>query len=188
MTDVQRSKLEYFFSVLDYNGNLILQPDDFTRVADQISNTLNYGPQAKARLELKLKSSRLFIQLLADIGKDDVSITLTEWLDFFKYFESSRPEYVKRYITRIVNYIFMLFDQNGDLLINQKEYHDMFKVYGLDTTYVNKGFDKLDENNDGFISKDELIDGCYDFFLSSDAEAPGNWMFGNWNQKLVSEA
>ena len=187
MKATQQTKLEYFFSILDYNGNQLLQPDDFTRVADKISDTLGYEKLSKNRLELQLKSSRLFIQVLADIGKDDVTITLSEWLDFFTYIETRRPEFVKRYISRIANYVFNLFDQNQDMRINREEYLAMFKIYDLDIEFVNIGFDKLDENKDDYISKSELIDGCYDFFLSSDPDAPGNWMFGNWNNKVVHQ-
>lgn len=186
MNEVQKSKLTYFFSVLDSNGNQILQPDDFTLVAEKISDRLGYDKESKSRLELRLKSSRLFVQILADLEKEDVSITLDDWLGFFKFFETKHPEYVKRYITRIVHYIFSLFDHNNDLQINRQEYKDMFRVYSLNPEFQDVGFDKLDENGDQYISKQELIQGCYDFFLSPDPDAPGNWIFGNWRDPVIN--
>lgn len=183
MTTLQKSKLEYFFSILDTSGNEVLQPDDFLNVADKISDKLRYGEKSKARLKLRLKSYRLFIQILADIGKEEESISIDEWLNFFDFFNFKQPDYINRYMIRISNYIFSLFDNNFDLHINRQEYKEMFEAYNINLEDASIGFDKLDENEDQFISKKELVQGCYDFFLSSDPNARGNWIFGNWNNR-----
>lgn len=185
MTEFQKIKIEYLFSVLDSNGNQILQPDDFTGVAENLSDILGYEKDSKLRLELKLRSYRLFVQILADIGKEEINITLDEWRKFFSFIGSVRPQFIKRYVTRVVNYFFSLFDENGDSLINRQEYGNMFKAYGIDQEYLEVAFNKLDENSDDYINKDELINGFYDFFLSSDPESPGNWIFGNWEAQVV---
>jgi hypothetical protein len=75
-----------------------------------------------------------------------------------------------------------MFDQNDDKYITKAEYKDMFRVYGIDMKYLDMGFNKLDFNGDGQISKTELVQGFSDFFLSSDPDAPGNWIFGDWSK------
>lgn len=183
MTTLQQSKLEYFFSILDTDGNQILQPDDFLRVADRIGDKLGYGESSKARLKLRLKSYRLFVQILTDIGKEEESISLREWLAFFEYFNFKQPAYINRYMIRITYYIFSLFDSNFDMHIGRQEYREMFRTYNIDLAEAQMSFDKLDENEDEFISRKELVQGCYDFFLSSDPEARGNWIFGDWTNR-----
>jgi hypothetical protein len=145
LSEIQKQKLVYFFSVLDINGNGVLQPDDFTNVGDRISDLIGYGKKSKKRLKLKVKSYRLFIQVLTDIGKDQTELRLEEWVKFFEEHALEQPQ---KYVVRTVNYLFSIFDQDGDGFITQDEYMDMFKAYDLDMEDVEKGFGQLDLNAD----------------------------------------
>jgi len=180
LSEVQEKKLRHFFSVMDDDGNHILEPDDFTAVAHKISDILEYPKKSSKRLQLHVRSYRLFIQLLADIGKEETNITLEEWLGLFDRILHGKSTYIKNYVYRTASYIFSLFDQDGNRYIDKDEYRDMFRVYGINEAYLENGFGKLDINGDGQLSKNEIIKGMTDFFLSSDPEAPGNWIFGDW--------
>lgn len=178
--DVRRKKLSYLFDILDANKNQLLQPDDFVYVAERMSDILEYEKDDKQRLQLKFKATRIYIQLLTDMGKMDVSIDKDEWINFFTSDIQLETNAAKRYIFRTAAYIFMLFDQNADKVISKKEYLDMFTVYQIQLDQLENAFDKLDTNHDGQISMDEMIKGLEDFFLSADPEAAGNWIFGDW--------
>jgi len=184
LSNNQKLKLEFFFSVLDVNGNGILQPDDFTLIGDRISNLIGHEKKSKKRLNLKVKSYRLFIQILTDIGKEETELSVLEWVDFFNTHALEMPQ---KYVIRTVNYLFSIFDQDGDGFITEDEYLDMFKAYDLDVDDVEKGFKMLDENDDKQISKEELLSAFNDFFLSEDDDAPGNWIFGDWRLEKVVE-
>ena len=177
---IQKQKLEHLFYILDANKNGLLEPDDFVIVADKMSDILQYEKDDKQRLQLKFKATRIYIQLLTDMGKMDVSIAKEEWISFFTSDLEHQTGAAKRYIFRTAAYIFMLFDQNGDRLISKREYLDMFKVYQIDFNQLENAFDKLDTNHDGQISMSEMIHGFEDFFLSSEPDAAGNWIFGDW--------
>mgnify|MGYP006274069733 CR=1 FL=1 len=180
LSDIQEKKLRHFFDVMDDNDNRVLQPDDFTSVASKISDILGHPKHSTHRLQLQVRSYRLFIQLLTDIGKEETNITLDEWLELFDRILHGKATFIKSYVYRTASYIFSMFDQNNDRYITKDEYQDMFKVYDIDMKYLDMGFRKLDFNDDGQISKTELISGFSDFFLSSDPEAPGNWIFGDY--------
>ena len=70
LTEVRRKKLSYLFNILDSNKNELLQPDDFSQVAEKMSDSLNFEENSKERLRLKLKSLRLYVQLLTDMEKE----------------------------------------------------------------------------------------------------------------------
>lgn len=180
LSDIQEKKLRHFFYVMDDNDNKVLQPDDFTSVASKISDILGHPRDSTQRLQLQVRSYRLFIQLLTDIGKEETTITLNEWLGLFDRILHGKSTFIKSYVYRTATYIFSMFDQNNDRYITIDEYKDMFRVYDIDMKYLEMGFKRLDFNNDGQISKTELVSGFSDFFLSSDPDAPGNWIFGEW--------
>jgi len=182
MTEVQRQKIIHFFNVLDNDGNGVLQPDDFQLVGDAISEIVGYEPNTRERLELKLRAHKLFIQILKDINKIKAEISLDEWIKFFEEIVLARPN---DYINQSSTYLFSLFDQDGDGFIDDKEYRDMFRAYGLYSAQAKKAFDMLDLNGDGQLSGGEIVKAFEDFFLSSDEKSPGNWIFGEWRPQGV---
>ena len=178
--DIRKQKLTYLFQILDSDKNGILEPDDFVLVAERISDILQIGQEDVQRLQLKFKATRIYMDLLKDMGKTKIHLDNDEWYSFFVSNDESDTSAAKRYILGTASYIFMLFDQNGDKHISKKEYQDMFTVYQIDLQHSEYAFDQLDTNHDGQISMAEMVDGFEDFFLSKDPEAAGNWIFGVW--------
>ncbi len=180
MTDVQKQKVLHFFNVLDHNGNGILQEDDFSEIGDSLANQMGHAGNSRERLALKIKAHSLFLQILEDLEKIEAELTPPEWLKFYKDFILT--EY-NDYISESSDYLFSLFDQNDDGYIDEHEYMDMFRAYGLYMTHAKKAFDLLDLNDDGRISRQEMVKAFRDFFFSSDPDAPGNWIFGDWRKE-----
>lgn len=182
MTEVQKQKIIHFFNVLDHNGNGVLEHTDFEQVGEDMSDIIGLAENSRERLLLRLKAHGLFIQILQDINKEDAELHLDEWIKFFEEVVLARPN---DYVNQSSTYLFSLFDQDGDGYIDEREYLDMFRAYGLYVSIAKKGFDKLDLNDDGRISGGELVQAFEDFFLSSDENAPGNWIFGDWQRSAV---
>ena len=181
MNPIQKRKITHLFNVLDVNRNKELQPDDFIAVANRISDLLEYPEKSRKRVALQVRSFRLFVQLLADLQKEETSITFDEWMRLFTVVLLKNEQIIKNYVRRTTAYIFMLFDHNNDHVVSEEEYINMFKVYNIDEEYARIAFKKLDENQDGVLSQDEVISGFHDFFLSGDSAAKGNWIFGKWD-------
>lgn len=179
MTELQRHKLLHFFHVLDRDDNGILEEEDFTLVGDGISDQIGHTGSSKERLSLKIRAYSLFLQILNDLEKKEATLTIEEWLLFCENFVLVKSN---DYILKTCDYLFSLFDQDGDGYLDRVEYLDMFKAYGLFSANVLKAFDLLDLNADERISKQELIKAFSEFFLSSDSEAAGNWIFGDWRK------
>ncbi|NEO66889.1 MAG: calcium-binding protein, partial [Moorea sp. SIO4G2] len=55
-----------------------------------------------------------------------------------------------------------------------------FKAYGIDDSQIEEIFGRFDQNNDGYIDKQEILDLVTEFYYSQDPEAPGNWIFGSY--------
>jgi len=179
MTELQQQKIAHFFNVLDHDGNGVLESDDFELIGDDLSDIIGYPKESVERLDLRLKAHKLFIQILKDLEKVDANVTPEEWI---KFFEEVVFKKANDYVNLSSTYLFSLFDQDGDGYIDEREYLDMFKAYGLYTSTSKKAFDQLDLNGDGRISGGELVKAFEDFFQSSDPDQPGNWIFGDWRR------
>lgn len=177
MTEIQRHKLLHFFHVLDRDCNGVLEEEDFTLVGDGISDQIGHADNSRERLFIKVRAYGLFLHILDDLKKTQATLTIDEWLMFFENFVLVKSN---DYILKASDYLFSLFDQDENGYLDKSEYLDMFKVYGLYTANAMKAFDLLDLNSDEKISKQELIKAFSEFFLSSETEASGNWIFGDW--------
>jgi hypothetical protein len=62
--------------------------------------------------------------------------------------------------------------------ISQQEWAGLLSVYNVSPVYAPLVFPKLDANQDGFLSKEEVLQLIRDFFYSNEPEAPANDMFG----------
>ncbi len=182
LSEVQQKKINHFFNILDTNKNGSLQLDDFVQVSEEIISQLNIDRQSRGGQLILIKANRLFVQLLIDTQQPDMSITLWDWMKFFeKEIENPREQGpLYGYIFRTTFHLFALFDLNRDNHISIEEYANMLSIYNIDQKNCEKGFAALDKNKDNLISSEEMVNGLNDFFNSKEAEAPGNWIFGDW--------
>jgi Ca2+-binding EF-hand superfamily protein len=180
---VQHKKLTHFFNILDNNKNGKLQEDDFIGIGENICINLSIRPTSPDHEYLIKKSKGLYLQLISDLNlKPGDPILVEQWLKYFdeEVITARNVTLLKNYIQMTVKYVFDLYDQNHDGLITVEEFTDMFTIYGIDVKYSARSFIRLDENKDEVISKEELVNAVKDFFVSSDPEKNGNWIFGNW--------
>ncbi|WP_425392999.1 EF-hand domain-containing protein [Ekhidna sp.] len=180
-SETQKKKVHHLFNVLDIDRNGQLQPNDFVNVGKKIVAQLNLSPKSRSARLILLKSHRLFVQLLTDVNNPEINLTLWDWIAFFRdQVESDEPGILDHYIKRTSRHIFDLFDMNKDRLISREEYANMLTIYNISQKVAVQGFEELDENNDDHISAEEMIAGLHNFFRSSDENAKGNLIFGEW--------
>ena len=180
-SEIQKRKVHHLFNVLDIDRNGKLQPDDFINVGRKIIVQLNLDKESRSARLILLKAHRLFVQLLIDLENPDMELTLWDWVEFFRnQIESSNSRTLDYYIYRTSRYIFDLFDVNKDKLISREEYAHMLTVYNIPQNTAKIGFEEMDTDKDNFISSDEMISGLKNFFKSSEPDAKGNMIFGDW--------
>lgn len=182
LTEIQRKKISHLFDVLDINKNGSLQLDDFVSVSEEIIGQLGIDEQSRRAKLLRLKANRLFIQFVIDTDQTDMSISLVDWMRFFDnaLVDPKENGPLRSYIFRTTFHLFSLFDLNNDKHISIEEYSNMLSVYKISPEHCERSFKQLDENDDLVISSDELVNGLNDYFTSSDPDAPGNMIFGDW--------
>lgn len=180
-SETQKRKVHHLFDVLDIDRNGQLEPDDFVNVGRKIIAQLDLDMESRSARLILLKAYRLFVQLLADLENPEMSLTLWDWIEFFRnQIESSNGKILRYYIYRTSRHIFDLFDIDRDNRISREEYANMLLIYNIPQHSAIEGFNELDANHDNYISVEEMIEGLRNFFSSDQSSAPGNMIFGDW--------
>jgi Ca2+-binding EF-hand superfamily protein len=181
LTDLQTAKLTHIFNIIDFDSNGTIEKEDFEAIGENLAiiRDFDYGSQDFDRV-MGLSISiwdKLEPHIKGNAG------SLSDWLTFMDnlFNKGDGFEYLN-YLTKFVDTLFSLFDVNNDGVFSQTEYIDLFIGLRTEVRFAPKSFKRIDINGDGIISKGELIKSVNHFMRSDDPEAPGNWLFGDWDK------
>jgi hypothetical protein len=85
-------------------------------------------------------------------------------------------------LTRSFEDVFDALDMDHDGGVALEDYRYYYACSGQRLSDAGGNFAKLDLNGDGRISREEFTRLCTDFFLGDDPQAPGNWLFGPYEE------
>lgn len=188
LTPLQKKKLTHYFSVLDFDGNGLLEKQDFTSIGENLAILwgFRYGSEEYKKVLSQWESS--WSDFREFMGRDeDSKATLEEWLHFAdENIVNGSDELYEKHVNKVAREVIGYFDVNNDGNLSLDEYIDLFMAYRIEIRYSAKAFTKLDRNHDDYISGEELLTALRQFFRSNDENVPGNWLFGFWDGKSKS--
>jgi Ca2+-binding EF-hand superfamily protein len=178
LTELQKRKLIKFFSMYDANYDGVLVCQDFENIIKKLATLRNFGTRSSKYQLLMDKCMHNWKSLKggADTSRDK-KVCIEEWLNYYDGVLSEEKKYNQE-VRYLMELIFEVFDGDGDGKISQKEWAGLLSVYNVSSVYAPLVFPKLDANQDGFLSKEEVLALIREFFYSDDPEAPANAMFG----------
>src|SRR5262249_32334115 len=91
---------------------------------------------------------------------------------------ADKQAFMQKWIDGLADVLFRVIDANGDDRISLQEYKDFLTVHGRNPVDADLIFPKIDTDNDGFVSREEMKKAVVEFYYSDDASSPGNWLFG----------
>ncbi|MEV6161926.1 EF-hand domain-containing protein [Streptomyces sp. NPDC052052] len=88
------------------------------------------------------------------------------------------PEHFGGAVMAIIDALMNTLDTDRDGFLSRDEYVRMYDALGISPERSGEAFTRLDLNGDGVISHEEFRMAISDFYLSTDPDAPGNYMLG----------
>lgn len=178
LTDLQKRKLVTLFSVYDANNSGVLDQNDFEQTVQKLAQLRDWQQGSSEYNELHTKYM-LYWQGLQDIADQnrDEKVSLEEWFIYHDKLLSPEGNF-EEVIGSLTDLIFNLFNPDGSGKTTPQQWEEFFVVYNIPRLYVEYIFPRLDLNNDGTLSKDEVLELLHQFYFSDDLEAPGNLLFG----------
>jgi Ca2+-binding EF-hand superfamily protein len=179
-----KEKLTYLFHMLDVSQNQQLDVKDFELVAEQVTKHLGNSKLEKRKKAAVFRRSRDFfkrVQTAMGLTKD--SIDLQDWLGYFEnhVLGDENKQSLNEVVRYLLSFFFGVFDDNRDGFFSIKEYENIFETFGISKSQSQGAFNKMDLNQDGILSRYEILMSVEMFITSTDPDEPGNQIFGDWS-------
>jgi Ca2+-binding EF-hand superfamily protein len=188
MTELQKAKQIHYFNVLDYNGDGVLEKQDFVNIADRLADMRDYEEGSSRHTAVRQEILRMWTNARALSGKEGkTEITLEDWLAHEQKVLDSNV-LIHSYVQGIARAIFDILDEDNDGVISKKEYLKFFRSFRGNEEDAEIAFRKLDENDNGYLTRKSFLEAVTEFHLSDDPEARGNWLFGPYQKEAGSSA
>ena len=179
LTDLQKRKLTRFFNVWDANGDGIITSEDPEQVAQNLAELQELKPGSPEHERFYsgfMLYQKDFLQAV-DVDESG-SVTLEEWLAYHDKMLQDEERFERTALVA-AEAMFQLMDRDGDGRITLKEYGRWMRAFRIvEQDILEEVFQKLDLNESGALSKEEMLRLTREFFYSDDPDAPGNWALG----------
>lgn len=179
--DLQRQKANYYFDLIDEDDNEYIEAEDFETRADRLSRRRELEDEARDTLRRQVLG--WWTDLCAAIDKNsDDRVSRNEWIQFWEALQAAAEQdndqnnRALESLAGSAKVTFDAIDTSNNGKITEEEYADWLAAWGADNAA--EAFRRLDRTNDGYLTEDDLVQATQEFYLSNDAEAPGNALYG----------
>lgn len=187
LTDFQRRKILHKFNMLDIDQNQKIEYYDFEHVIEVLAEQRGWEPDDPKFKRLSDANVGLW-RALRDFCKvdDEGSISRQQWVDYHaqalhqaKEFDHLVPGF-ETTLAAFTGFVQSLLDSDGDGLVTMDDYLALAAAHGTTAEEARQTFSAIDKNGDGTLNLDEVSALVRQFYLSDDADAPGNELFGKF--------
>ncbi|MFI9511035.1 EF-hand domain-containing protein [Nocardia sp. NPDC052566] len=180
ISDFLARKLERRFETFDFDGDGRIQRGDFDGSARALAAEFGHDPDSPAAQQLLELSNRLWARLAsaADVNVDH-AIDLAEYKDAFAEgllvteatFEQGYRPFLEA-ITAIAD-----TDHDGKLTADDHVRWTGALMH-LPATDARDIHHRLDTDNDGYITTQDLLHAIHDYYFDENPDGPGSWLLG----------
>ncbi|XP_014204819.1 calexcitin-2 [Copidosoma floridanum] len=177
LSDFQKKKLLFVFNTFfDFNQSGSIDIKDFDLAVQKICEERGWSDGNPRYTHVKETMNKVWngLQQGADADNDG-QITREEWYSMWEEYVKS-PDNAVEWQQTYMNLVFDIEDVSGDGSIDEAEFSQVCKTYGVEETESKDAFKKLQVGDEITRPKFEKL--WQQFFSSDDPSTPGNFVFG----------
>ncbi|PSQ96667.1 MAG: hypothetical protein BRD55_05140 [Bacteroidetes bacterium SW_9_63_38] len=180
--ELQREKAAYYFSLIDEDDNKYIEAYDFESRAERLVEARGVtDPDAEAALRDQVMNWWHHLCNVADLDGDE-QVTRHEWQRYWQGLQAAvekggdANEAVLEGLEHAARATFRSMKVNDGDQVTLEEYADWLAAWGVDDAET--PFERLDRDDTGGLTEDNLVQAVREFYLSNDPDAPGNALYG----------
>jgi Ca2+-binding EF-hand superfamily protein len=175
VTELQRQKYERAFDRFDADDDGVIDETDITAMVQLWCDTFDVPPRSEGWKKINSLANKLWRDLQGTVDADgNKSVTKEEW-----HAAMGDPGYVESVAIPFACSVFDLADKDKSGKLTVDEMIAAQSKAGISEEETRQMFDKLDTDDDGYVTRDEYEEAIREFYLSDDPDAAGNLMVGN---------
>lgn len=176
-TDLQDKKFNYVFTWFDQNGDGVITQNDMEQMIKLFDALADESDQKNK--DAMRKGFMNWWNLLLEARKDKANEQIGKE-EFIRIMHAVviAPENFEIAVGYIVDGLLGALDKDGSGTLSQEEYVGMYNSLGIPPTTSGEAFKRLDRDGSGEISREEFNKALFEYYLSADPNAPGNWLLG----------
>jgi len=178
LNDFHAKKAEHYFTLIDEDGNGLIEASDFALRAQRLASTQEVTADgARQALREQVVSWWNHICTIADID-GDARVTLAEWKTYWHAVLQGveRGDGTLDSLHRAARGTLRALDRTGSGRVTLDEYTHWLDAWG--SNGAERCFRRLDRGTKGFLTEEDVVVAVQEFYLSDDPDAPGNVLYG----------
>jgi len=180
--NLQLQKSHHYFDLIDRDEDGFINGGDFDLQAESLADERNLEEDDREALQEQMQGWWRQLCATADTNADD-RVSRDEWDEFWKAINASVEEGddpgendTLKSLERAAKVTFRTIDTTGSGQISEEEYADWLTAWGAEGS--SEAFARLDREDNGYLTEDDLVEATKEFYLSNDPDAPGNSLYG----------
>ncbi|MBZ6131579.1 MULTISPECIES: EF-hand domain-containing protein [Streptomyces] len=178
-TPLLHRKIDVCFRHFDTDDNGSIDREDLLTLGAQLLSKFGEPVTSPKGVALMDGMTRFWDALVAAADQDgDQRLSLDEYRACMTGAFVEAPEGFDTSFRPLAEAVCALLDTDGDGQVDEREFQAWQEVFRTAPEHRAEAFRKLDTDGSGKLTVDELLAAVREYYLSPDADATGNWLYG----------
>lgn len=179
LTDLQVSKLDRRFELLDVDGDGVISAADYDLAAGSVCTAFGHRPGSPAHDRVHMAYLTLWTRISERMDRHGTGrITRRQFIDAYADSIIRSDGGYEQTVAPVADTVMDVIDANGDGLLSLDELTRWFNAYGVCSDDAERIFRRLDIDGDGVLNRLEIQRAIDDFYRGDDPDSPANLLFG----------
>ncbi|MGH8791202.1 MAG: EF-hand domain-containing protein [Stackebrandtia sp.] len=178
-TALHDRKLIRRFELMDADHDGQLEREDYEALAERLVQGLDAPPESPKARAVQDTYGRFWDEYISRMDADgDGKVTKQEYIkaiDRQSFDQAAFDRAFKPHFQAVAR----LCDTDDDGMVSREEFARMMRVHGVSAQEASASFEQIDQDHDGTLSVDELVNAARNYYLSDEPDVPGSSFFGN---------